>query len=193
MNDKMTKSNVFHYFFHCIGLSMMIFCVLAMGCSNKNNKTVQNRLPDTNKTDIVAKIQPMEQIATSKTYKPDTIRNTEATKMSEDAFQKAIVNLQDSSLTVYENIRADYRIFGYQQPDTNSKKMVFFSVFTPDVENNPYQCPYGAYYSSGAMQDTHMKYIGKTGDFVKANLIKNKTVLAPIYILKDWIQFEKQN
>lgn len=172
---------------------MMALCFLAMSCGNKNNKTVKTRLPDTSKTDSVAKIEPNDHISPAKVHKPDTIRNVEATQMNGDAFQKAIISLQDSSLMVYGNIREDYRIFGYEQPDTNSRKLIFFSVFTTDVKGNPYHCPYGAYYSTTDMTNSEIKYLSNAGNFIKANFIKDKTVLTPIYILKDWILFEGKN
>ncbi|NTE04450.1 hypothetical protein G6M26_05760 [Agrobacterium tumefaciens] len=189
----MTKPNSFNYYFHWIGLSMVAFCMLAMGCNNTKNKTVQTRLPDTSKMDSVAKIQQNEHNSPTQIDKPDTIRNKQATQMNEDAFQKASVNLQDSSLVVYGNIREDYRIFGYEQPDTNSRKLIFFSVFTTDVKGNPYHCPYGAYYATSDMINSEIKYLSSTGNFIKANFIKNKKVLTPIYMLKDWVKFEGQN
>ena len=135
-----------------------------------------------------------DSIPVQKTVKNDTIRNEKDTQMSEAFFQKAMINLSDSSLTVYGDIKADYRIFGYQKSDTNSRKMILFSVFTSDVEKNPYKCPFGAYYSSGAMQDTKIKYVRKAGAFVEAHLIKDTDIKpTAIYILKDWVEFEERN
>jgi len=167
--------------------------MLAMSCNNTKKKTLKTRLPDSSKTDSITKTQPTKRIITTKVDKPDTIRNIEATQMSEDAFQKAIISLQDSSLVVYGNIREDYRIFGYEKPDTNSRKLIFFSVFTTDVKGNPYRCPYGAYYASTDMINSEIKYLSNAGNFIKANFIKDKTVLSPIYILKDWVKFEEKN
>lgn len=189
----MTRRSAFYYFFNQIGLSMMIICMLAMSCSNTNNKIVKTKLHDTSKTDSVSNIQQTESIPPTKAHKPDTIRNVEATQMNEDAFQKAIISLQDSSLVVYGNIREDYRIFGYEKPDTNSRKLIFFSVFTTDVKGNPYRCPYGAYYSTTDMINSEIKYLSNAGNFIKANFIKDKAVLSPIYILKDWVKFEEKN
>ncbi|RZL34336.1 MAG: hypothetical protein EOO96_10145 [Pedobacter sp.] len=175
--------------------AIAVILIVLTGCRNTSNETNEKNIPDTIKTkaDGVA-LTKQDSIPVKKIVKKDTIRNYKDTQMSEEFFQKAIIDLSDSSLTVYQNIRADYRIFGYQLPDTNSRKMIFFSVFTPDVENNPYNCPYGSYYYSGAMQDTQIKYIKNSGAFVKTHLIKDKnTLLATIYFLKDWIQFEERN
>lgn len=114
--------------------------VTFLGCRNTPTTEMANTTTDTIKTvtDGVAVVKP-DSTPVKKTVKKDTIRNDKDTQMSEAFFQKAMINLSDSSLTVYENIRADYRIFGYQKPDTNSRKMILFSVFTSDVENNPYK------------------------------------------------------
>lgn len=98
--------------------------------------------------------------------------------------------MKDSSITVYQNIRADYRVFCYKSPDTTSKKMLLFSVFTSDVKDNPYQCVYGSYYYSGAMQDMSMKYVKKTGQFIEAHLLRKNELVTPIYIRKEWVEFE---
>lgn len=174
---------------------MALLLIAFFGCKNTSHKTVEEKTTDTvkAKTDGVALIK-QDIVPVKKSAQKDTIRNYKDTQMSEEFFQKAIIDLSDSSLTVYQNIRADYRIFGYQKPDTNSRKMIFFSVFTPDVEGNPYNCPYGSYYYSGAMQDTQIKYIKNSGAFVEAHLIKENNILpTPIYILKDWVTFEERN
>jgi hypothetical protein len=168
--------------------------VTFLGCRTTPTTEMANRTTDTIKTetDGVAVVKP-DSIPV-KTVKRDTIRNDKDTQMSEAFFKKAMISLSDSSLTVYENIRADYRIFGYQKPDTNSRKMILFSVFTSDVKNNPYKCPFGAYYYSGAMHDTKIKYVRKAGTFVEAHLIRD-TEIKPtsIYILKDWVKFDERN
>jgi len=165
------------------------------GCRTNTTKEIAVTTTDTikTKTDGVAVVKP-DSIPVKKLIKKDTVRNYKDTQMSEEFFQKAIIDLRDSSLTVYQNIRADYRIFGYQKPDTNSRKMILFSVFTSDVENNPYQCPLGSYYYSSSMQDTKIKYTKKTGAFVEAHLIKDNDILPyAVYFLKDWVTFEARN
>lgn len=176
-------------------LAIFIMLTTLFSCESTSNKTAEKTTTDTikTKTDGVIVAKP-DSIAVKETVKIDSIRNYKDTQMNEEFFQKAVIDLRDSSLNVYQNIRADYRIFGYQKPDTNSKKVIFFSVFTSDVENNPYQCVYGSYYHSGAMADTKIKYVKNNGNFVEAHLIKENQILpAPIYFLKNWVEFEKRN
>ena len=104
---------------------------------------------------------------------------------------KAIVSKSDSTIWLTANIRLDHRIFGYAKPDTNSRKMILLSVFTNDVKDNPFNCPYGSYYQTSEMDDMKMKFISKNGVYIKAAIIKNDSAAAIIYILKKWIEFEK--
>jgi hypothetical protein len=104
---------------------------------------------------------------------------------------KATVSKTDSIISLFANIRRDHRIFGYLKPDTASKKMILLSVFTSDVEGNPFKCLYGAYYQTGNMKNMDIKFLGNKGAFIKASVIKNDTTAGLIYILRKWINFEK--
>ncbi|QDW24822.1 hypothetical protein FFJ24_008355 [Pedobacter sp. KBS0701] len=170
---------------------MVVFMMMMTSCQDQSHQKIQHQ-PVAEKT-ISGSIKSLEkknQLAKT-TAGRDTIRNIGATQMSEEAYQKATINLNDSTLTIYGNIRADYRIFGYEKPDTNSRKLILFSVFTTDVKGNPYRCPYGAYYATSEMQNTSITYIGSTGSFIKASVVQAQQVQIPVYILKDWVEFEK--
>ena len=104
---------------------------------------------------------------------------------------KAVVSKRDSIISLTANIRRDYRIFGYKKPDTISKKMILFSVFTNDVENNLFKCPYGSYYQTSSMQNMKIKFLTKNGLFIKAAIRKDNATSEIIYFLKKWIDFEK--
>jgi hypothetical protein len=164
---------------------MMISCQ-DQSCQKNHNKPVAEKtIP------VGIKSHEKKNRLAKTTSGTDTIRNIGATQMSEEACQKATINLQDSTLIVYGNIRADYRIFGYEKPDTNSRKLIFFSVFTTDVKGNPYRCPYGAYYSTAEMQNTSIKYVSNAGSFIKASLVQAQQLQTSVYILKDWVEFKK--
>lgn len=153
----------------------------------KNSKSNQSVPADTVKP-VQTKIEKPEKEVTDQ---KEVMDQKEVTDQYEDDFnQKAIVYRSDSSLNIFENIRADYKIFGYQAPDTNSKKLLLVSVFTKDVEGNPYNCTYGSYYGSAAMQPVHMKYVKIKGAFVEANLIKDKELLTPVFFLKSCVEFK---
>ena len=104
---------------------------------------------------------------------------------------KATVSKSDSIIDLVANIRRDHRIFGYIKPDTSSKKMVLLSVFTNDVEGNPFNCTYGSYYQTGDMKNIKIKFLSRNGVYIKAAIIKSDSALQIIYIPKKWIEFEK--
>lgn len=104
--------------------------------------------------------------------------------------QKATISKSDSLIWLTANMKLDHRIIGYDKPDTNSKKMVLFSIFTNDVKGNPFNCPFGAYYSINDMENTKLKFIGDSGAFIKASIIKDDKIAAIIYIEKIWIAFD---
>ncbi|TKC06095.1 hypothetical protein [Pedobacter frigoris] len=112
-------------------------------------------------------------------------------EISEEAMQRAVVSKSDSSFHVYNNIRADYRIIGYELPDTNSRKMVLFSVFTSDVKDNPFHCPYGAYYDSAQQDELVIKYTGEQEFFIKATISENSKKSSTVYFQKKWVEFEE--
>ena len=106
---------------------------------------------------------------------------------------KTQVSLKDSFLWVRGNIRKDYRIIGYERPSINSKQLILFSVFTRDVQDNPHNYPFGAYYSTSdmAFEDTRFKFKGFYGNFVRTDLISEGVLLATFYFEKKWVQFTK--
>jgi hypothetical protein len=124
--------------------------------------------------------------------KPDTSKKQMYVppEINEDAVQKAVISKVDSSFNVYNNIRADYRIVGYELPDTNSRKMVLFSVFTTDVKDNPFNCPYGSYYDSAQGDKLVIKHTGKRGAFIEAKISGENKEPAVVYFQEKWVEFD---
>jgi len=107
--------------------------------------------------------------------------------------QKAEVSLKDSVFWVYQNIRKDYRIIGYEEASTKSKPLILFSVFSRDVEDNPHGCYFGAFYSTSdlGLEDVRIKFKSIQGQFVKANLIIDNVVTTSVYFERKWVKFLK--
>ncbi len=118
--------------------------------------------------------------------------NNESVIASGDNITKAFVFLNDgdSTINLTGNIRQDHRIFGYAKPDTNSERLLLLSVFTNDVENNPFGCRLGAYYDTGGMDELTLKYISTTGNFIKATATDKTNNSTTIYFEKKWIDLE---
>jgi hypothetical protein len=93
----------------------------------------------------------------------------------------------DSS--IWLSARKDYeqRIFGYQAADTTSKKMILFSLYKKDLEENPFNCKYGVYYQTNDMKGITLKYASDEAPFVGINIFKGDTLIDKFYILREWM------
>jgi hypothetical protein len=125
--------------------------------------------------------------------KLDTIdkANLNSIVVNEDYIQKATVSKSDSSIWLTANMKLDHRIFGFGKPDTTSRKMILISIFTNDVEGNPFKCPFGSYYQTSDFNNMELKYVSTEGSFIKANIFKNDSLQGSVYIDKKWIEFEE--
>ncbi|MFD1629992.1 hypothetical protein [Pseudopedobacter beijingensis] len=141
-----------------------------------NNQQTLNKLPK----ESITKLDSIDKV------------NNESVVTSGDNITKAFVFLKDGDSTIHltANIRQDHRIFGYEKPDTKSERILLLSVFTNDVENNPFGCKLGAYYDTGGMDELTLKYNSTTGKFVKAIATDKANNSTTIYFEKKWIEFE---
>ena len=78
-------------------------------------------------------------------------------------------------------------IFGYDQPDVNSEKVICFSSFTEDVEHNPHKCIMGAYYETGELV---FEYVETIGDFVKVKMIVGESTELFFYMEVKNVKFD---
>jgi hypothetical protein len=113
--------------------------------------------------------------------------------IDQDNLLKAEINASDSSIWIRGDIKRDYRIFGYEQPNIKSKPLILFSAFTRDVDSNPYKCMYGAFYSTSdlAFEDVRIKFKGFRRKFVKAHLVIEGKVVDTFYFERKWVGFAK--
>lgn len=116
--------------------------------------------------------------------------NNASVKASGNKVTKAYVLRQDSSIDLRANIRLDHRIFGYANPDIKSARLLLFSVFTNDVEKNPFGCKLGSYYDTGGMQNIKLKYLETVGNFIKAVAIDSSNNFTTLYFERKWVAFE---
>ena len=103
---------------------------------------------------------------------------------------KAYVDPADSSISLTANMRTTHRFFGYAQPDKSSQRLLLLSVFTSDVENNPFGCPLGAYYSTPAPETLSLHYRATVGDFVEVIAVDAQRQSTTLYLEKKWVSFE---
>jgi hypothetical protein len=170
---------------------ILTLTLLISACGQTNPKSENHKNSEQSIT-AVDTTNPKQAI--EKLTKLDSIEkeNNESVVASGDNITKAFIFLKDgdSTINLTANIRQDHRIFGYAKPDINSERLLLLSVFTNDVENNPFGCKLGAYYDTGGMGKLTLKYIATTGNFVKAIATDNTNKSTTIYFEKKWIDFE---
>jgi len=175
-----------------------LFCFLALlflfSCSNSNaDKKTATNISDTikvSKTDTVPTAKEISSVST----RIDSIDKSNSSTIAADDkkyIQKAMVSKSDSLIWLTANMKLDHRIFGYEKPDTASRKMILISIFTNDVEGNPFKCPFGSYYQTSNMENIRLKYVSQQGQFIKANVINSDTIQGSVYIEKKWIEFDE--
>lgn len=169
----------------------IILIVLLVGC--RKEESTQKEEPENNTA-----IEPPKSAVQVKLPKPaasqkvDSIdkSNRESIETLGNNITLAYVYSKDSSITLVANIRADYRIFGYSKPSIKSEKLLLLSIYTSDVEGNPFRCKFGAYYETSDMKNLDLKYRETSGDFIKAVVIDNRKKETLVYFEKKWIEFE---
>lgn len=115
------------------------------------------------------------------TSQNSTVSNEQCTKIQ--------ISKSDSSVFLVANIKTDYKIFGYKNPDLHSKKLILFSVFTNDVENNPHKCELGSYYQTSDMENMHLKYIGNDEKFVKIQAFGSMSKSKILHFERKYVEF----
>jgi len=151
--------------------------ILFFACGQSNQK--KDSQVDTQAKVVFTKLDSIEKV------------NNERIVASGVYITKAIVFLKegDSTINLIANIRQDHRIFGYAKPDIKSERLLLLSVFTDDVENNPFGCKLGAYYETAGMDELTLKFISSNGNFVKAVAIDKTNKSTIIYFEKKVIEF----
>lgn len=170
----------------CFFAKVILVFLIISGCNSGRRDDPKVGPPDTTENKEYSSPQKVENL-------PDTIKKGAYVppEISEEAMQRAVISKRDSIFHVQSNIRADYRIIGYESPDTNARKMVLFSVFTSDVKDNPFKCPYGSYYDSALRDELVIKYVGEQGSFIEANISVNGKKPATVYFEKKWVEFDE--
>jgi len=112
-------------------------------------------------------------------------------ELDQNDYSKAYIE-KDSTIWIPQNINSEIRIFGFQSKDILSKKMILISVFTKDVENNPYDCKYGSYYHTQSMDDLVLKYLSTENQFMKIAILKKGTLIDTVYMEKKWFEFSEE-
>ncbi len=122
--------------------------------------------------------------------------NAKMVRLSGGYITKAIIE-KDSTIWLRADMKRDHRFFGYEKPAVTSRRLILFSIFTNDVENNPFGCVYGSYYQTAGWGDSlRLKFVARNGNFIRARLIKtdiDRIMIADMYFENKWLKFEMRN
>lgn len=156
-------------------LLIFLICCCFVSCQNKSEKKESVKKTEKQKyLDII------------------NLKNIKATSNRLDYLYKLHINKKDS-IIYWPGICCDtYRVFGYENSDLRSKKVILISVFKDDVDGNPFGLKYGAYNDISERNEFEIKYIGNDKKFIKAKYIKLKKIQGIIYFEKKWAQFDEE-
>jgi hypothetical protein len=116
--------------------------------------------------------------------------HAQSVRRSGDHISKAYVS--DGLLYLNANIKKDHRVFGYAQPDTLSERLFLLSVFTNDVENNPFNLAVGGHYELDMYTQLRIKYQSHDDRFVKAIATDSLGKKTTLYFEKKWVELEDE-
>jgi hypothetical protein len=150
-------------------LPILILVVLA-SCKQTTSDTSEKEAP------VVSKLDSMD------------LAHAQSVRRSGDYISKAYVS--DGLLYLNANIKKDHRVFGYAKPDTLSERLFLLSVFTNDVENNPFNLAVGAHYELDMYTQLRIKYQSHDARFVKAVATDSVGKKTTLYFEKKWVDLE---
>ncbi len=125
----------------------------------------------------------------------DSIENANTTSVLESGnnVTKAYVDSKSGEFALDAQMRKDHRFYGYEKPDTNSKRLILFSIFTNDVEGNPFDLELGAYYSTHDMTDTKITYLNDTHEsFIETEIEGTQGKKRKLYFEKKWVVIDNE-
>jgi hypothetical protein len=171
---------------------LLIIPFFFTSCKNeKELKSIEkSNLNHTKKLEIDSVKKPKIQITQNNKLETIEKENSKINEEDEEYINKALISKNDSLIWLGVNMKRDHRIFGFEKPDLKSKRLILISIFTNDVENNPFNLPYGAFYDTNDMNGIELKFKGNFGDFAKVELV-NKNTKDTVYFEKKWLEFEQ--
>lgn len=162
---------------------VLFFTMVSCQQSTPNNTETNNLVPESQEVTETSTTTPEEQKTLSKLDNIDLENNKLVAEAGED-ITKAVIKKE--AIILYADMMKVHRIFGYEAPDVNSKRLLVISVFTNDVEDNPFNCALGAYYDT---DEIDLTYIETASGFVKANATASGQTKI-VYIESKWVVAE---
>lgn len=161
-----------------VKIAIYFFILTILSCEKSTNVNLKSQK---SKTEIESKFLNLDSIQNT---------NDKNIEIAGNDVNKLIISREDSLIWITSSKYLDHRIFGYEKPNINSKKLILISCFTADVENNPFELPLGAYYE---LDKNHKaKFLKKEREFITAKFILNGKDLENVYFEKKWIEFDDE-
>ncbi len=117
------------------------------------------------------------------------IENNKSIIDSKENITKGYI-FNDSLFDIRADMKKDHRFFGYQKPNITSKKLILFSIFTNDIDGNPFKCELGSYYDMTDSEGLEIKYQKTQGDFIETIISNENGEKTIVYFEKKWIILE---
>jgi hypothetical protein len=101
---------------------------------------------------------------------------------------RLIVDANEDVISFRADIRKDHRIFGFSEANHDSQILILFSVFTNDVEGNPFDATLGSYYDTFHFENSEITYLSKTDNFIKTNIVYPEGEII-VFFEREWVEF----
>ena len=147
--------------------SFLLVFIFVIGCKSEQQPK--------KKTELQLKLDSIEQV------------NNQSIIDSGDRITKAYVDPENNRIDLWADMRMDHRFYGYEKPDTSSKRLILFSIFTDDVDGNPFNVPLGSFYSTPDVEGGIFTYINEKDGFVQAEFTDKDDQKTIIYFERKWI------
>jgi hypothetical protein len=113
--------------------------------------------------------------------------NTQSVLDAGENISKVYVDTKTSEFAFWAEMDKDHRFYGYEKPDVTSKKLILFSVFTNDVDGNPFEMPLGSYYDTRGLEPNKISYLDKEGGFISTEYEDAEGKKTTLYFEQKWI------
>lgn len=160
---------------------LMLFTIsfFFLGCGGNTGTTVGEEAKNQEEQKDTGVAKPQEE-------QKEVVTNSNTDEHSGDNLP--VIDKEDGGFYLYMETNEDTPlIFGYDKPNTESKKVICFSSMTKDVENNPHNCTYGAYYDT---EEIKILYVETIDDYVVLNFSSYADGETIFYMKKGDVRFE---
>jgi hypothetical protein len=98
------------------------------------------------------------------------------------------VDKKSKELFVLPDPKTEFRIYGYEYPKPDSRKMICFSSRAEDVRGNYAKCPLGSYFDSNRLPvGDKIKWVANSGNYARMIYTSSKAKRTIFYLPKNSI------